>query len=121
MVEKVLYWHVFVGNIRRLYYDGAGVNGRKTSSVVGKTVKKDFFLPFTPAPSYVIQIFMPNIKMRWFGFSLDLHAALLLNDGLTMGVPFVTSILLLTEANFVQQKSLLSNKSNFVYDKITFV
>ena len=31
------------------------------------------------------------------------------------GAPFVTSILLLTEANFVQQKSLLSDKSNFVY------
>ena len=35
------------------------------------------------------------------------------------GAPFVTSILLLTEANFVQQKSLLSDKSNFVYDKRT--
>ena len=53
---------------------------------------------------------------------------------LKYGAPFVTSILLLTEANFVQQKSLLSdksnfvltkiasvNKSNFVIDKITFV
>ena len=50
------------------------------------------------------------------------------------GAPFVACTLLLTEANFVQQKSLLSNKShfcltkvilsdksNFVYDKITFV
>ena len=37
------------------------------------------------------------------------------------GAPFVTCTLLLTEANFVQQKSLLSDKSNFVYDKIIFV
>ena len=37
------------------------------------------------------------------------------------GAPFVTCTLLLTEANFVQQKSLLSDKSHFVYDKITFV
>ena len=37
------------------------------------------------------------------------------------GAPFVACTLLLTEANFVQQKSLLSDKSNFVYDKIIFV
>ena len=34
------------------------------------------------------------------------------------GAPFVTCTLLLTEANFVKQKSLLSDKSNLVYDKI---
>ena len=39
-----------------------------------------------------------------------------------MGRRFVTSIvLLLTEATFVQQKSPLSDKSNFVYDKSNFV
>ena len=36
----------------------------------------------------------------------------------TYGVPFVTSILMLTEANIVQQKSLLSNKSPFSQTKI---
>ena len=41
--------------------------------------------------------------------------------GETYGAPFVACTLLLTEANFVQQKSLLSDKSNFVYDKIIFV
>ena len=34
------------------------------------------------------------------------------------GATFVTSILLLTEANFVQQKSLLSNKSHFCLTKV---
>ena len=36
----------------------------------------------------------------------------------TYGVPFVTSILLLTEAHFVKQKSLLSNKSSFCQTKV---
>ena len=40
---------------------------------------------------------------------------------LSCGAPFVTSILLLTEATFVQQKLLLPDKSNFVYDLSTFV
>ena len=42
-------------------------------------------------------------------------------DEVLYGAPFVACTLLLTEANFVQQKSLLSDKSNFVYDKIIFV
>ena len=33
----------------------------------------------------------------------------------------MTKLLLLTEAIFVKTKLLLSDKSNFVYDKITFV
>ena len=34
------------------------------------------------------------------------------------GAPFVACTLLLTEANFVQQKSLLSNKSHFCLTKV---
>ena len=36
----------------------------------------------------------------------------------TYGAPFVACTLLLTEANFVQQKSLLSNKSHFCLTKV---
>ena len=35
--------------------------------------------------------------------------------------PFVTSIHLITGATFVQQKLLLSGKSNFCWTKVTFV
>ena len=55
----------------------------------------------------------------WFQKILVLLMKVALELALSMlrlllyGAPFVTSILLLTEANFVQQKSLLSDKSDF--------
>ena len=40
------------------------------------------------------------------------------SKSVSYGAPFVACTLLLTEANFVQQKSLLSNKSHFSLTKV---
>ena len=58
--------------------------------------------------STVIKVSVDLLKLRWLSQGRSLG----------YGAPFVACTLLLTEANFVQQKSLLSNKSHFCLTKV---